>query len=123
MISASPEITPALVSGPLLWAAMILMGIGGCGTQIMFNYSREVNNPLYVGISVSTVNVIGMLASSIMPTILGSLLDKYTGIFSGGALYGKAFFPCIIIAAVGVLFSFFIKDSGCKNRYLEWNIG
>lgn len=107
----------------LLWAAMILMGIGGCGTQIMFNYSREVNNPLYVGISVSTVNVIGMLASSIMPTILGSLLDKYTGIFSGGALYGKAFFPCIIIAAVGVLFSFFIKDSGCKNRYLEWNIG
>ena len=107
----------------LLWAVMIVMGIGGCGTQIMFNYSREVNNPLYVGISVSTVNVVGMLASSVMPTILGALLDTYAVTLEGGALYGKAFFPCVIIAAAGTVASFFIRDSGCRNRYVEWNIG
>ena len=104
----------------LLWAAMLIMGVGGCGTQIMLNYSREVNNPLYVGISLSVVNVVGMAASSVMPTILGVLLDKYAIRFSGGALYQKAFFPCVIIAAVGVLFSFGIKDTGCRNRYLEF---
>ena len=105
----------------LLWVVFIIMGIGGCGTQIMFSYSREVNNPLYVGIAVSTVNVVGMLAASVMPTILGALLDKNASTLSGGALYEKAFFPCIIIALVGVVVSFFIKDSGCKNRYMEWN--
>lgn len=107
----------------ILWIAMIIMGIGGCGTQIILSYSREINNPMYVGISVASVNVIGMLVSSIMPTVLGALLDKYALNFSGGELYSKALLPCVIIAVVGVIFSFLIKDTGCKNRYVDWNIG
>ena len=106
----------------LLWAAMIIMGIGGCGTQIILSYSREINNPMYVGISVASVNVVGMLVSSIMPTVLGAILDKYAVDYSGGMLYSKALLPCVIIAVVGVVFSFLIKDTGCKNRYVEWGI-
>ena len=103
----------------LLWASMILMGVGGCGVQIMFAYSREMNDPAFVGISVSTVNVTGMLASAVMPTLLGALLDRYALEASGGALYQKAFIPCIVMAAVAVVFSLLIRDSGCRNRYYD----
>lgn len=103
----------------LLWVIMFLMGAGGCSVQIMFAYSREMNDPRYVGISVSVVNMVGMLGSAVFPTIFGAMLDGWSGQYSGAALYRTAFIPCIILSVVSLVFTLLAKETGCKNRYNE----
>lgn len=108
------------MSEPLLWVVMFLMGMSGCGVQIMFAYSREINNPAYVGIAVTAVNFTGMICSAFMPTVCGSIIDKLAPSFSGAALYQRVFLMCIILSAVAFIVSICFKETHCKNRYYEF---
>ena len=103
----------------LLWVVMFLMGAGGCSVQIMFAYSREMNDPRYVGISVSVINMVGMLGSAVFPTIFGAMLDGWSGTYAGAELYRMAFIPCIILSVVSLAASLLAKETGCHNRYHE----
>ena len=105
----------SLMSTHLMWAVMFLMGAGGSGVQILFAYSREVNNPEYVGISVSVINMVGMLGSAVCPTAFGAILDSYAGSYAGINLYTKAFIPCIILSLIGLICSILLKDTHCEN--------
>lgn len=108
-----------LMQTHLMWVAMFLMGTGGCAVQIMFAYSREMNDPRYVGISVSVINMVGMLGSALLPTIFGAILDGYSVSYSGAALYRMAFIPCIVLSVIALAFSLLAKETGCRNRFNE----
>ena len=108
-----------LMATHLLWVVMFLMGAGGCSVQIMFAYSREMNDPRYIGISVSVVNMVGMLGSALFPTIFGAMLDGWSGQYAGEELYRMAFIPCMVLAGIALLLSLIAKDTGCRNRYAE----
>lgn len=108
------------MSEPLLWVIMFLMGMSGCGVQIMFSYSREINNPAYVGVAVTAVNFTGMVCSAFMPTVCGALIDRNAVNFSGAALYQRVFLMCIILSAVAFIICICLKETHCKNRYYEF---
>ena len=99
--------------------AMFLMGAGGCSVQIMFAYSREMNDPRYIGISVSVINMVGMLGSAVFPTAFGAMLDNWSGQYSGMNLYQMAFIPCIVLSAISLIATLLAKETGCRNRYSE----
>ncbi len=108
------------MSVPLLWVVMFFMGMSGCGVQIMFSYSREMNDPAFVGVSVTAVNFVGMLASAVMPTLCGVMLDHFSINYSGAQLYQNAFAPCMALSAVAFVLSLCLKETGCRNRYYEF---
>lgn len=108
------------MSTPMLWAAMFLMGISGSGIQIMFSYSREVNDPAFVGVSVTAVNFTGMIASASMPTLCGVVLDKFALQHAGAALYQRAFTVCVVLAVIAFVLSLCLRETGCRNRYYEF---
>ena len=108
-----------LMQTHLLWAAMFLMGAGGCSVQIMFAYSREMNDPRYIGISVSVINMVGMLGYELFPTAFGAMLDNWSGQYSGMNLYQMAFIPCIVLSAISLIATLLAKETGCRNRYSE----
>lgn len=101
----------------LMWPVMFLMGAGGSGVQILFAYSREMNDPRYIGLSVSVINMVGMLGSAAFPTVFGSILDAFAVSHSGQSLYQIAFMPCIVLSAIALLCSMALRDTGCRNCY------
>lgn len=108
-----------LMNTGILWGVMFLFGAGGCAVQVMFAYSREMNDPKYIGISVSVINMVGMLGSAVFPTAFGAILDGYAGAYAGADLYKMAFIPCIVLSAIALVCTLFSKETGCKNRYAE----
>lgn len=108
-----------LMRSHLIWGVMFLMGAGGCSVQIMFAYSREMNDPKYIGISVSVINMVGMLGSAVFPGIFGAMLDSWAGQYSGSSLYRMAFIPCIVLSALSLVLTLASKETGCRNRYTE----
>ncbi|MBQ9031997.1 MAG: MFS transporter [Parasporobacterium sp.] len=108
------------MSVPLLWVVMFLMGMSGTGIQIIFAYSREVNDPGFVGVAVTAVNFAGMLCSAFMPTLAGVLLDKYKLINTDAISYQKTFTICVILSAVAFIMSVCLKETHCVNRYYDF---
>ncbi len=108
-----------MMSSHLMWPLMFLMGATSSDVQVMFAYSREVNDPKYVGIAVSTINMIGMLGSAIMPTVFGAMLDGYSATYSGAALYRMCFIPCIILSAVSLVLTLISRETHNRNCYAE----
>lgn len=108
------------MSEPLLCVVMFLMGMSGCGVQIMFCYSREINDPAYVGVAVTAVNFTGMICSAFMPTVCGAMLDKIGLRFSGAQLYQRAFFMCIVLSAIAFIICLSLKETHCQNRYYDF---
>lgn len=113
----------ALMSTHLLWPVMFLMGATSADVQIMFAYSREINDPKYVGIAVSTINMVGMLGNALSPTVFGALLENYSATYSGADLYKMVFIPCIVLSAISLVLTLVSRETGCQNRYEEISSG
>ena len=79
--------------------------------------AKEVNHPSIAGISTSVVNIGGFLGAAIIPPILGRVFDTYKGVLEPTMLYQKAFMYCLIAAAISFIFTFFVKETNCKNIY------
>lgn len=108
-----------MMSTHLMWPLMFLMGATSSDVQIMFAYSREINDPKYVGIAVSMINMIGMLGSAVAPTVFGAMLDGYSTSYAGAELYRMCFIPCIILSVVSLVLTLISKETRCRNRYEE----
>lgn len=101
----------------LMWPLMFLMGATSSDVQIMFAYSREMNDPRYVGVAVSSINMVGMLGSAVAPTIFGAMLDGWSASYSGAALYCRCFIPCVALSLAALVLTLCSRDTGCRNCY------
>lgn len=105
----------------LMWPLMFLMGATSADVQIMFSYSREMNDSKYVGVAVSSINMVGMLGSAVAPTVFGAMLDGWSASYAGADLYRLCFIPCIVLSVVSLILTLLSRDTGCRNRYAELN--
>ncbi len=103
----------------LLWGVMFLMGATSASVQIIFAYSREINNPKFVGIAVSSINMVGMLGNALSPTVFGALLEHYSVSYSGGDLYKMVFIPCIVLSVVSLILTLLSRETDCQNCYAD----
>lgn len=108
-----------MMSTHLMWPLMFLMGATSADVQIMFSYSREMNDPKYVGVAVSSINMVGMLGSAVAPTVFGAMLDGWSAHYAGADLYRLCFIPCIALSIISLFLTLLSRDTGCRNRYAE----
>ncbi len=101
----------------VLYPLYFVLGFTCCIFLLGLACAKEVNHPSIAGISTSVVNIGGFLGAAIIPPILGGVFDKYQGLMEPTQLYQKAFMYCLIAAVISFVFTFFIKETNCKNIY------
>jgi predicted MFS family arabinose efflux permease len=100
-----------------------LMGLVTAGFTLTWACAKEVNAPLFSGISTSVTNMAGFLAGAILQPLMGWVMDRgWQGGLSrsGVRLFSAADFhagllPLAAVAAFGAIASWWIRETGCRN--------
>ncbi|ABR47025.1 major facilitator superfamily MFS_1 [Alkaliphilus metalliredigens QYMF] len=103
----------------MLYPLFFVMGFTCSAFVLSWACGKEVNHPSIAGISTSVVNIGGFLGSAILPPILGRVFDAYGGVLEPTALFQRAFMYCFAFVAVSFLFAFLVKETHCRNIYIE----
>lgn len=99
-------------------AAFTLMGVGIAGATLAWALAKELNPPALSGTATSLVNTGGFLGTALFQPLVGWVLDR-----SGSAValdgYRSAAAVLAVIALFGVAAAFRIRETGCRNVYVE----
>jgi sugar phosphate permease len=118
---------------PPLWLIIVLLvvlGVGGPGSLIGFDFARTFNPARSLGSANGVVNVGGFLASFIMMFLIGVVLDLLDSAHGGtgdpATLYGLdafrvAFLVQYLVVGIGVVF--LIRSRRRVRRHLRENEG
>ncbi len=100
--------------GPSLLLPVVLFGIGlfSCAYSVVWSAVKEVNNPLYVGMSTSIGNVGGYLGSIVVPTAAGLV---YSGSGSAAGGYSNVLTCTLVFTVIGLVASLAVKETGGEN--------
>jgi sugar phosphate permease len=105
---------PAWVS----YAVFMAMGIGIAGASLSWALAKELNPPELSGTSTSLVNIGGFIGAALFQPLTGWVLDR-----SGVALvlddYRRAATLLAVISLVGLVVAFRIRETGCRNAWLQ----
>lgn len=105
---------------PIGWIPILFFILGLCASAftLVWSCGKEVNDPEFAGISTSIVNMAGFVGAIILPVFMGMYLEGFDAdnLVLG---YRGAFFMCFVFVLVGLLVSFAIKETGCRNCYRE----
>ena len=99
------------------------MGLVTAAFTLTWACAKEVNAPLFSGISTSVTNMAGFLAGAILQPLMGWIMDRrWQGELdgSGARLFSAADFhagllPLAAVAAFGAIASWWIRETGCRN--------
>jgi sugar phosphate permease len=99
-------------------AAFTLMGIGISGVVLSWALAKELNPPSLSGTATSLVNTGGFLGTALFQPMVGWILDH------GGAApvldsYRRAAGLLAVIALIGVVAAFRLRETRCRNVFAE----
>jgi sugar phosphate permease len=99
-------------------AAFALMGVSMSGAVLCWALAKELNPPSLSGTATSLVNVGGFLGTALFQPMVGWILDR------GGAAsvlegYRHAAGLLAVIALIGVVAAFQLRETRCRNIYAE----
>jgi sugar phosphate permease len=99
-------------------AAAALMGIGISGATLGWALAKELNPPALAGTATSFVNTAGFLGTALFQPMVGWVLDRAA---AGVQLedYRVAATVLAAIALSGVVAAFLIRETRCRNVYVE----
>ncbi len=106
---------PEIMLIPLIFA----IGFTSAAYVISWPTVKEVNNPMYVGVSTSVANIGGFFGTIVLPPIIANVFVKYGNTLPSVELYQKAFIIVLIATVIGFVSSLFTKETKCKNIYME----
>jgi hypothetical protein len=100
-----------------------LMGLLTAGFTLTWACTKEVNAPLFAGMSTSVTNMAGFLAGAVLQPLVGWVMDQswQGGLTSSGArLFSPEDFHAGLlllgaVAAFGTISSWWIRETGCRN--------
>lgn len=101
----------------ILMPLLFVLGFTCSAFVLGWACSKEVNPPEIAGISTSVVNIGGFFGAAILPPLLGRVFDKFGTSLPPIEIYQKAFMYCFVSAVIGFVFTFFIKETNCRNIY------
>lgn len=107
-------------------ALCALMGFSTAGFSLTWACAKEVNPPQLAGMSTSIANVGGFFGAAVMQPLVGWLMDRvWAGTMANGVrAYSLADFRfglsvVIALALFGLLAAFFVRETRCKNLWVE----
>lgn len=112
----------AMPSEWALYPICFFMGIGVSGVSIAVACAKEVNPTQLTGITVGVVNSGPFVGAALMQPIFGWVLDQnWQGTIEQGVkiypltAYQSAFWFCIVIVIIGLIFTLLIKETRCSS--------
>ena len=99
-------------------ALFILMGVGIAGATLAWALAKELNPPALSGTATSLVNTGGFLGTALFQPLVGWVLDRAG---AGGPLVGyrSAAALLAVIALIGVVAAFRLRETRCRNIFAE----
>ncbi|WP_423917227.1 MFS transporter [Frigoribacterium sp. 2-23] len=116
---------------PLVYALMVVLGIGGPGSLIGFDFARTFNPLRSLGVANGIVNVGGFLASFVMMFLIGVVLDRLDAARVGAGLpsdlfsleaFRVAFCVQYLVIGVGVVGLLVARRHTRRGLHLEEGI-
>ena len=104
-----------------LWASMAVfvgMGLGISGAVTCWAIAKENNPPALSGTATSLVNAGGFLAVALLQPAVGWIIDRSSGAPVLEA-YRSAAALLAAVALAGVLATFWLRETHCRNSYAE----
>ncbi len=109
----------AHLSPPLLAIVCIGIGFSTSVYSLTLAICKEVNDPRYLGMAISFINLGSFLGGAIVPILVGIILDNYSGILTGVDLFRRGFLICLVLNGIGLATTFLVKETGCRNTYFN----
>ncbi len=106
---------PVFLLAPLLF----FMGFGSSAVILTWSCSKDVNDPSVSGIATSIVNMGGFIGAAIIPVLIGAVIDRYGTQLSSAMLYQRAFLICLVAVAISLGFTLLVKETYCRNIYIQ----
>jgi sugar phosphate permease len=98
---------------------MVMYGFFITGFTMSWSLGKESNNPMYSGMAVAVVNTGAFIGGALGPVIFGVFLDRLIGIETGIQLYQYSMVFCIVMNLIGLTTSFLVKETGCRNIFIN----
>lgn len=107
------------VSLPVAATLIVISGAANTGYILSLAIAKEISNPEFSGISTSVVNTAPFLGGAVAPIIFGTIIERYTPMLSGIALFQKAFLLLALFYICAFVSSFFLVETGARNIYYD----
>jgi len=101
---------PRWALSPLLF----VLGFSASSFILGWAITKEVSAPAYTGIAIAVVNTVTFLATALITTGMGSIMDRYAHL-SVEAQYQKAFLLCLICALLALAGGALLPETWCRN--------
>lgn len=110
-----------IVAPGMTYVVCAAMGFIAPGFTLSWACAKEVNRPRYAGMAISLANTGGFLAAGMLQPLVGWLLDRST--MAGEAQRLAAFRPGLaalaLFAAIGLIGSLFMRETRCRNIWID----
>ncbi|MGI6684957.1 MAG: MFS transporter [Bacillota bacterium] len=100
--------------GILLYIVTFMIGSSCANVLISMAYTKEINDINYSGIAVSITNFWTILATAILPIVVGVIYDANKHL-SSQLIWDKCMGVLLLINIIGFIASFFTKETNAKN--------
>lgn len=105
------------------YALFALMGLSTAAFTLTWACVKEVNAPLFSGISTSVTNMAGFFAGAVLQPLVGWVMDRnWQGGYSSSGVrlfspenYHAGLLLLAAVAAFGAIATWWIRETGCRN--------
>ena len=110
LVFGNKTMLPLWGLSPLLF----LLGFSASSFILGWAVTKEVSSPAYTGIAIAVVNSGTFLATALLTTGMGSMIDRYSHL-PPEVQYQKAFLLCLISALLALGGGIFLPETWCRN--------
>ena len=110
LVFGGAAMLPRWTLSPLLF----VLGFSASSFILGWAITKEVSAPAYTGIAIAVVNTVTFLATALLTTGMGSIMDRYAHL-SVEAQYQKAFLLCLICALLALAGGALLPETWCRN--------
>lgn len=103
--------------GAGLYVLFAFVGIGISGASLAWALAKELNPPELAGTSTSLVNTGGFLGTALFQPLVGWVIDR--GGANGLEDYRRGAMVLAGIAVAGLVAAFMVRETGCRNAWVE----
>lgn len=101
-------------SPEILKFALFFMGAASMALVLCLAVAKETNSPRYTGVAISVMNAGAFLGLAAFPPAMGAIIDLLSP-YSPVVQYRGALMLCFAGAFMGLLLSFMVPETNCRN--------
>ncbi|MDO9509098.1 MAG: MFS transporter [Thermovirgaceae bacterium] len=98
----------------ILKPALFVMGFASMALVLCMAVAKETNSPRYTGVALSVLNMGSFIGIAAFPPVMGAIIDLLSPC-APVVQYKGALMLCFAGAVIGLLLSFMVPETNCRN--------